>query len=382
MIIARYLIKEIFNTSFAVSFVMLLIFLSNQLIRYLKYAASGKIAAGVVAQLIGLEIPYLLVLLLPLGLFLGIILAYGRLYADNEMRVMQAYGFSFRKLFKITTFCGLFVGIIVLVLAIWVNPFLATEKDILFKKSAASENIIDALIPGRFQVDNNDKRVVYVEKIDKQHKGANNIFVAEQKKSPDINDASSWSVLSASKGYQIRDKITKDKFIVASNGYRYEGYPGQNAYKVIEFERYAVRLLSKSINKSHQVQETMSLTQLLKTLYSKDKKSSAELQWRLSLPLTVFFLAILAIPLSHLNPRQSRYANVFPAILIYIVYINMLFVLRDAMEQSSLPWFVGPWMAHIFILISILIAFKVHLRIFSFLSRLKFKKHKIIRAAK
>ena len=91
MIISRYLIKEIFNALFSVSFVMLLIFLSNQLIRYLKYAANGKIAASAVMQLMGLEIPYLLVLLLPLGLFLGILLAFARLYAENDMRVMQSW---------------------------------------------------------------------------------------------------------------------------------------------------------------------------------------------------------------------------------------------------------------------------------------------------
>src|SRR5580692_5694408 len=117
MIISRYLIKEIFNALFSVAFVMLLIFLSNQLIRYLKYAANGKIAASVVMQLMGLEIPYLLVLLLPLGLFLGILFAYGRLYAENEMRVMQACGLSTKRLLMITTSCSMFVGLIVMVLA-------------------------------------------------------------------------------------------------------------------------------------------------------------------------------------------------------------------------------------------------------------------------
>ena len=89
-IISRYLLKEVLASLLAVTIVLLLIFLSNQLVRYLSYAASGKIAAHLVVQLMGFEIPYLLALLLPLGLYLGIILAFGRLYADSEMAVLNA----------------------------------------------------------------------------------------------------------------------------------------------------------------------------------------------------------------------------------------------------------------------------------------------------
>lgn len=359
MIISRYLIKDVFSALFAVSFVMLLIFLSNQLIRYLKYAANGKIAAGVVMQLMGLEIPYLLVLLLPLGLFLGIIFAYGRLYAENEMRVMQACGFSTKKLMMVTGACGIFVALIVMALAFWVNPYLAAEKDKLIKKSAAAENILDVLIPGRFQVSSDDSRVVYVEHIDKQRKGANNIFIAEQKK-PILgtNNASSWSVLSASKGYQIRDGVTKDRFVVATDGYRYEGTPGQNEYKIIQFNKYAVRLADQVMGSEHLVEETLSTTHLWETYH--DRKNAAELQWRYSMPLSALLLATLAIPLSYVRPRQSRYANIFPALLIYIIYLNLLFLVRDRIERNLLlPSYVGLWMVHALLMIVIFVVYKL-----------------------
>lgn len=375
MIISRYLIKEIFNALFAVSFVMLLIFLSNQLIRYLKYAANGKIAANVVMQLMGLEIPYLLVILLPLGLFLGIIFAYGRLYADNEMRVMQACGLSTKRLLIITSFCSVFIGAVVMALAFWVNPYLAAEKDKLLKKSMVTENILDVLIPGRFQVSSDDSRVVYVENIDKEHKSANNLFIAEQRKDPAAVNASSWSVLSADRGYQIRDGVTKDRFVVATNGYRYEGTPGQNEYKIIQFKKYAIRLVNQIMGSQHQAEEAMPTKHLWDTY--QDRKNSAELQWRISMPLSAILLAFLAIPLSHLRPRQNRYAHVFPAILIYIVYANLLFVVRERIENTMLPSYVGLWMVHALLLGVIMIAFKMQAHSFSFTPIFQFKKWKI-----
>ena len=147
MIIFRYLTKEVFQTLIAVTLVLLLIFLSNQLVRYLSYAASGKIPANILLQLMGLEIPYLLAVLLPLGLYLGILLTYGRLYADNELRVMQAYGLSAQKLVIITGSYAFLIMIVVSCLTFWVNPLIASQKDALIAKGI-SASFIDFFLFG------------------------------------------------------------------------------------------------------------------------------------------------------------------------------------------------------------------------------------------
>jgi len=345
MIIYRYLMKEVLFAMFSASFVMLLVFLSNQAIRYLKYAANGKIASSVVLNLIGLEIPYLLVLLLPLGLFLGIIIAYSRMYAENEMRVLHASGFSSQRLVLITLFSSFVVSLIVGFLSLYINPLLANEKDKLLKKSLATENIMDVLIPGRFQFGKDDTKVIYVESIDKDKKGARNVFVAEQKKDPNnLEAASSWSVLSARTGYQMRDAETNGRFVVATEGNRYEGKPGEQQYKMIQFEKYALRLPEQAIGTRHQVEEIKS-TKLLWQNYH-DINNVAELQFRMAMPISALLLGMLAIPLSYVRPRQGRYTNIFPGILIYVIYINLIFLTRDWMEKNTLSTYLGMWMIH------------------------------------
>ena len=370
MIISRYLIKEVFNALFAVSFVMLLIFLSNQLIRYLKYAAKGKIAAGAVMQLMGLEIPYLLVLLLPLGMYLGIIIAYGRLYAENEMRVMQACGLTTKKLIMITSLLGVFISLVVMGLALWLNPYLATEKDKIIQKNIATDNILDTLIPGRFQVSGDDSRVIYVESIARDRQKASNLFIAEQKKKSESIHA--WSVLSAQQGYQIRDPNNHDRFVVATDGFRYEGSPGENGYKIIQFEKYAVRVVEQIMGAQHQPQEGKSTKTLIQNYI--DPQSAGELQWRLSMPLSAFLLALLAIPLSQSKPRQGRFAHLFPAILIYIIYLNLLFVTRDWVEIKTISVGVGMWWVHGLIVAMIIILFFKQSNRFSYLFRWKRRK--------
>lgn len=337
MILFRYLTKEIVMTLLGVTFVLLLLFLSNELVRFLSYAASGKLVASIILQLIGFQIPYLLALLLPLGLYLGIILAYGRLYADNEIRVMHACGLSLRKLIFITTGVSLTVTFIVLILTLWVNPWLADQKEQLIVRSLTTDNLLDNLMPGRFQVLNDGARVIYVEHISQKKKEATNVFFANQTK--DKN----WSIVSSSRGSQMIDPINHNRFMVAEDGYHYDGVPGRNDFKIIHFKKYAVRVPQEIVSR-HPVQESMLTSDLWKNRCASE--NAAELQWRLSIPLSTFILSLFAIPFSRTRPRSGRYSQLFPAILIYIIYVNGLFMARAWVEQKLILPVLGLWWVH------------------------------------
>jgi lipopolysaccharide export system permease protein len=344
-ILSRYLIKEALNSAAVMTFFLLLIFLSNQLVRLLSYAASGKVAANILLQLIGFEIPYLLAFLLPLGFFLGVIWAYGGLYANNELRVMHACGVSVRQLIKQISVLAFIVMLVVLILMLWINPWIARAKDQLIAQGKSADNIIDTIMPGRFQASKDGNRVMYVEQMTRNHQQANNVFVANQK--IDHNDPAiiHWSVLSAERGYQTKEQGTQQHYLVAEEGNRYEGTPGQSNYKIIHFQRYKVHEPNLSLSSRRQEWEEIPTHQLLQSY--DNPSNAAELQWRLSIPLSVMLLALLAIPFSQVKPRQGRYLQLILAILIYIVYINLLFVSRNWMEQKLISVSLGMWWVHL-----------------------------------
>ena len=350
-ILSRYLVREALSSVAVVTFLLLLIFLSHHLVRLLSYAASGKVAANILLQLIGFEIPYLLAFLLPLGFYLGVIWAYGGMYANNELRVMHACGMSLQRLLKQLSLLAVMVMAIVLVLMLWVNPLIAKAKDQIIARSKATDNIVDAVLPGRFQASRDGSRVMYVEQISRDHKEANNVFIADQKKDPTNISNSRWTVVSAVRGYQTREHATQNRFLVAEQGNRYEGTPGQNDYKVIQFKKYMVREPDSQMKTEHQDQEGIPTKQLWNS-YDKPG-NAAELQWRLSIPLSVLLLAVLAIPLSQVKPRQGRYVQLLIAVLIYVLYVNLLFVSRNWIEQKMLPIGLGMWWVHLLLLILI-----------------------------
>lgn len=344
MIIARYLTKEVITTFLGVTFILLFAILSQQVVRYLNYIAIGKIPTNVLLELVSFETPYILSFLLPLGLYLSILLVYGRLYAENEMAIMQMYGYGKRRLLRLTLFIAFVTAIFVFILMAWINPFVSVKKQQLMSSDEAALHLVQTLIPGRFQVSPDGSHVMYVEKLSRDHARAENVFLAEEKKISGNEDSHEWMLVLAGQGYQAKDISTQEPFFVTENGHRYEGVPGHNDYKVIQFKKYAIRIPESNNKLIHEENETLSMAQLWND-YSQPKRAS-EFQWRISLCIMAFVLAVLAVPLSTVRPRQSRFISLVPAVLIYLIYFNLLYVARRWLDQGMIPVSLGLWWVH------------------------------------
>lgn len=364
VIIKRYLTREVINALLTVTLVLLLAFMSQQVVRYLNYVATSKIPTNVVLELISFEIPYLLALLLPLGAYLGVMLAYGRLYADNEMAILQMSGFGLRQLFRLTVWIAAGIAAVILFLMLWVNPLLSTKRQQIMESDEATVHLVQTLIPGRFQVSADGSHVMYVERMSRDHQRAENVFLAQEKKPEEQKNPSdtsttqnAWMLVLANQGYQIKDKETQDQFFITTDGYRYEGTPGQNDYKIVQYKKYAVRIPKNDMRVSHEESETLPTAQLIK-LYD-NPNHAGELQWRFSIGIAGFLLALLAVPLSVVRPRQGRYIMLLPAVIVYVAYIDALFIARRWVEQGVVSIEFGMWWVHgimaVIILISLLV---------------------------
>jgi lipopolysaccharide export system permease protein len=76
-----------------------------------------------------------------------------------------------------------------------------------------------------------------------------------------------------------------------------------------------------------------------------------ELLWRIGMPVSALILALLAIPLSYVNPRAGRSANMLIAILIYAIYSNLMSVSQAWVAQGKLSFWVGVWAVHALMLL-------------------------------
>ena len=354
-ILYRYLSREVLVATVMITGILVFIFLCQQLIRYLNYITDGTLTINALFQSLGLQLPLLVSLLAPLGFFLGIMLAYGRLYNDSEMVVMFANGLSKLQLLTYTIWLSVALAMVTAILTLVVNPNLTREQTILIQQSKASMGI-NKVFPGRFQVLPNSNRVYYVKTTSNDHKQLQQVFFAQplpyQNKQHGPNRP--WMVLFADTGHQTLKN--KENFLVTKNGYRYQGQPGEHAYSVAKYQEYGIRIPSSQKNDGQSA--SMLSTAALWHKAWHQPSEAAELQWRLSIPLAVLLLGLLAIPMSHINPRSGRFSQLLPAILVAILYVNALFIARGWIQDGTISILIGMWWVHLLILVlaTILIA--------------------------
>lgn len=163
-----------------------------------------------------------------------------------------------------------------------------------------------------------------------------------------INEQIRWDILWADQAFAETDPATGEDYIILQKGKEYQGIPGHADYQIAEFDQYKARLPHPVVKVSSDLR-TASTASLL-PLNNKDPAKAAELQWRLSVPLMVLTLTLVAVPLSRINPRSGKYAKLFPAIIIYILYANFLFIARDAMVSGKTPQWIGLWWVHLIVI--------------------------------
>lgn len=351
MIINRYITKEVIYVMLAVLSVLVLIFLCTEFSRYLQQAAEGNIPTSALLKLLGIAVPALVSLLLPLAYFLGLLLGYGRMYVDNEMTVLQACGFSRRQLLRVTMRQAIVLSLIVAVLVFWMVPYLARYKEQLLS-SGGSESILQTVLPGQFQSSPNGMQVFYIEKLNRDRKTLQGVFMAEFStiNAPSVAFGSnhSWDILYAKTAYQTHDNKTDENYFTTSSGYRYIGAPGAGNYMIVKYGTYSLKIPSNSDVSPSTKAQALKTTELIRN-YS-NPIDAAEFQWRAALPISVILMALLAVPLSRVRPREGRFVKLLPAILIYIVYANMLYVARSWVVQGTVPISIGMWWIHVVLL--------------------------------
>lgn len=320
----------------AVSGILLLVFMSGRFIKYLAEAAAGELAGDVLFQIMAFRFPGFLELILPLGFFIGILLAYGRMYLESEMTVLFACGVSEKQLLGKTLIACLPVMLTVGAMSLYVSPWGMKQVEQIFNEQRQATEF-ELLAPGRFQSLSSGGRVTYTEALSDDKRRLKGVFIAEYGEKGE-----GLSIMTAREGSQLVDEETGSRFLVLEDGARFDGVPGELDYDVTGFKAYGLKIKSGNA-RSKELEEGIST---LKLLESDDPEHRAMLHWRFTLPLIVPIVTLLAVRLSRVNPRQGRFFHLLPAMLVYITYLGLLIVARDALEDGKVPEWIGLLWVH------------------------------------
>ncbi|WP_153144799.1 LPS export ABC transporter permease LptF [Dechloromonas sp. H13] len=345
MIFERAARREFAQAAAGISVALLAILASTQLIRLLKDAAGGRIAPEAVASLLGFAALNFMPILLSLTLFVSILLSLSRVYRDSEMVVWFSCGQPLTAWIRPVLKFALPIVLAIAVLSGFLSPW-ANYNTAEYKQRLSARSDVSQVSPGAFREAKRGQRVFFVESIADDASRVGNVFVATMQEGK-------LGVVMSDTGYQ-EFAPNGDRFVVLEHGRRYEVEPGTPEFKVMEFERYKVRTEDGQAKPAERSPNRLPITELV---LDDSNQARGELLWRIGMPVSAIILALMAIPLSYVNPRAGRSANMLIAILIYAIYSNMISVSQAWVAQGKLSFWVGVWAAHALMLVPLVALF-------------------------
>ncbi len=334
-IIQRYLALEVLKSSVATTLILFIILMSNTLGRVLSDISEGKTPADALFPVMLGQSVSMLNLLLPLGFFLGLVFALGRLYSDHELVVLQACGFDYPKLYQSVSLVLLPALGISLGLSLWLGAYMQ-QRAIHIVDEKENVHEFTQLKPGQFNRSGGANQVFFMQSVSADRTEIEDIIISQQGEAGDILET-------ARKGRHRIDDATGDLFLELGPGHRYEGSAGRADYRIISFERHGILLKKKATSGIVLDSDEKTLTQILNSKIHKDR---VELWWRITIPVTLVVLALIAVPLAYIAPRQGRFGKIGWSLLVFILYLNLLGFTKSALENQSLPLWLNFWWVH------------------------------------
>ncbi|QTF10207.1 LPS export ABC transporter permease LptF [Brenneria izadpanahii] len=336
MIITRYLVRETFKSQLAILFILLLIFFCQKLVRILGAAVDGDIPTNLVISLLGLGVPEMAQLILPLSLFLGLLMTFGRLYAESEITVMHACGLGKSVLLKAALALGVLTAAAAAANALWLSPWSSRHQEVVMAEAKANPGMA-TLVEGQFQSAQGGNAVLFVGNV----KGSEfeHVFLAQLRPRGNARP----SVVVADRGH-VTQNDDGTQIVTLDNGARYEGTALLRDFRITDFTNYQAVIGHQSVTLDSSDVEQMDMT----TLWRSDSHDArAEFHWRLTLIVSVLIMALMVVPLSVVNPRQGRVLSMLPAMLLYLIFFLLQSSLRSNASKGKLDPMIWIWMTNL-----------------------------------
>ncbi len=336
VIIIRYLVRETLKSQFAILFILLLIFFCQKLVRILGAAVDGDVPTNLVLTLLGLGVPDMAQLILPLSLFLAILMTLGRLYTESEITVMHACGLGKSVLVKAALILMLLTSAMAAVNVVWLGPWSSRYQDQVTQNARANPGSA-ALAAGQFRSSSDGNQVLFIENVKGNQFG--NVFLAQLRPKGNARP----SVVLADHGHMVQH-ADGSQTVVLDKGTRYEGTAMLRDFRITDFTQYQAYMGYRQATLDPNDSDQASMSTLW---HNHTPAFRAELNWRLTLVFSVLIMALMVVPLSVVNPRQGRVLSMLPAMLLYLIFFLLQSSFRSNASKGKLDPAVWMWTVNI-----------------------------------
>ncbi len=348
LLIERYLIAEVRRPLIAVVCVLSFIFASYTAAHYLADALSETLGMQMIALMVVFRTLIALEVLIPVALYASVVIGLGRLYNDQEMTVLGAVGISSVRVYWAILLLALPVALVVGVLSLLGRPW-AYQQAYQAEARAHVEIPLERLRAEHFYVDSQTGRMILAQKVDNQRGLLHGVLIYQ-------HAGGVTHLIKARQAQQLpRGQRSGEARLILHNGIAYLLDRAGSHDRILRFGELSLRLSQPQpvVGYKRKAASTVALAR------SASPAELAELQWRLSRPLTTVLLALFGVPLSRTAPRRGRFSKVLLAALVYALIYNASGLAKTWVEHGVVGAVPGIWWIDAVMLVA-LVAFISH----------------------
>ena len=365
--IAKYIRHNLVTLFFAIFFIIGLVLFGNQFVLMVQESVERGIPLQELMPLVSFNMIRDVSLILSLSLFLAIILTISQLYKNSEAVVMNSMGLSDKHFIVFIQPLVLLSFVIIFFLTIYAVPWAKQQKNIMEEETKnASE--FSFITEGEFEVFKQGEIVFYaseskfLDTIEGQNMEEIFIYAFDNEKPV---------IVLASEAKKYIDSESKSIYLRLKDGVRYQGIPGNENINILNFDLYDLEIVSGELQKSIVIYTKIEGKSTLDLIKEGGRYANAELQWRLSQPITVLILSVIGVFLGKTSPRGGKGVNLLIGVIIFMLYYNGLLIAKSAIELGQMDPIIGLWAVHLLMVLLLLLLYQFRqMRIANYLDKI------------
>mgnify|MGYP001288923128 FL=1 len=354
-IISKYLLKNLIVILIAIFLIISLIIFGNQFVMTAQKSVEHGIPLIELMPIVGFNMLRDLPIILSLSFFLSIIISISQLYRNSEAVVMNSFGIGDRNFMNLIKPLAIVIFLFIFSLSMYAVPWAKNQKS-LTEDVTVNASDFSFITEGKFESFKNGEIVFYASDSSSiSNSGEQNmeeIFIYVSNKDSPI-------VVLAAEATKYTDSKNESIYLRLKDGLRYEGLPGDENVNILNFDKYDLEIVSGEVQKSlsnfSEIEEKTSIDLFLEG----GVLANAEIQWRLSQPISILILSIIGVLLGKTSPRTGKGVNLLFGVIIFMLYNNGLLVAKNSIESGQLNPLIGLWSIHILMILCMMIFYQL-----------------------
>jgi lipopolysaccharide export system permease protein len=357
----KYVFNEIWPNFLASLLVAVFIIIATRMMSIAELIVNRGAGVGQVFGMVLFLLPDVVTFALPAATLMAVVVAFLRLSSDSEIIALKSCGISLYQMLPsvaLISFLAFFMALTTGILGVpWGNK---SFKDLVFQMAEAQG---DLGIKERVFSEPFDEVVFYVNGFSERDRVMTDVFVV------DSRDHQVTNTIVAQEGKIVLNPEQKSIIIRFLDGSMFVVDKDLRSARTITFKTYDLNIELKDIMAALAARQKkpkeMGVRELMTESGNPDMGETKrniviiELLEKFTIPLAVFLMGIIGMPLGAQIRGRGRSAGVGVSLVVFLIYYLCLGGVRNVSETGMISPYLGVWIPVLFLSVSCIYLFRL-----------------------